>query len=34
MKNFINKYIYKGVMAFALVAGISSCTDYLDKNPD
>lgn len=34
MKNFLNKYIYKGVMAVALVAGISSCTDYLDKNPD
>src|SRR5574344_100377 len=34
MKNFLNKYIYKGVMAVAMVAGISSCTDYLDKNPD
>ena len=34
MKNLLNKYIYKGVMALAMVAGMSSCTDYLDKNPD
>ena len=34
MKSFLNKYIYIGVAAFALSLSFSSCTDYLDKEPD
>lgn len=34
MKSFLNKYIYIGIAAFALSFSFSSCTDYLDKEPD
>lgn len=33
MKNFINKYIYIGIAALAMSVN-TSCTDYLDKEPD
>lgn len=34
MKKFINHYIVLGIAAFALSLGTTSCTDYLDKEPD
>jgi len=34
MKNVLNKYIYIGVTALAMTLVFSSCTDYLDKEPD
>lgn len=32
MKNLLNKYLFIGVAAFAM--GLTSCSDYLDKEPD
>ena len=34
MKKFINQYIFIGMAALSLTFGATSCTDYLDKEPD
>ena len=34
MKKFINQYIFIGLAALSLSFGATSCTDYLDKEPD
>ena len=34
MKKFMNQYIFMGLAAMALTFGATSCTDYLDKEPD
>lgn len=34
MKNILNKYLFLGVAALAMSMGFTSCTDYLDKEPD
>lgn len=34
MKKFINQYIIIGIAALAFSTGMTSCTDYLDKDPD
>lgn len=34
MKTLLNKYLFLGIAAVALSVGFTSCTDYLDKEPD